>query len=91
MNNTNNYSAAKAMSNSISAMENSCMIGNTTANDAVCNDKVEINKENRMDKENTKSAGISHPAANNKTALGGCVIWREGVYGNAIFNNTITD
>lgn len=59
----NNYSAAKAMSDSISAMENSCMIGNTTANDAVCNDEVDINKENRMDKENTKSAGVSHPAA----------------------------
>lgn len=60
----NNYSAAKAMSNSISAMENSNMISTATANDAVCNDKVEINKENRMDKENTKSAGVSHPAAN---------------------------
>lgn len=60
----NDYSAAKAMSDSISAMENSCMIGNTTANDAVCNDEVDINKENRMDKENTKSAGVSHPAAN---------------------------
>jgi hypothetical protein len=59
----NNYSAAKAMSNSISAMENSNMISTATANDAVCNDKVEINKENRMDKENTKSAGVSHPAA----------------------------
>lgn len=63
MKNTNNYSAVKAMSDSISAMENSCMIGNTTANDAVCNDEVDINKENRMDKENTKSAGVSHPAA----------------------------
>lgn len=60
----NDYSAAKAMSDSISAMENSRMIGNTTANDAVCNDEVEINKENRMDKENMMSAGISHPAAN---------------------------
>ena len=59
----NNYSAAKAMSNSISAMENSNMISTATANDAVCNDKVEINKENRMDKKNTKSAGVSHPAA----------------------------
>lgn len=38
-----------------------------------------------------KCAGEPHPAANNKTALGGCVIWREGAYGNAIFNNTITD
>lgn len=60
----NNYTAAKAMSDSISAMENSNMISTATANDAVCNDEVVINKENSMDKENTKSAGVSHPAAN---------------------------
>lgn len=50
--------------NSTSAMENSNMISTATANDAVCNDEVVINKENSMDKEDTKSAGISHPAAN---------------------------
>lgn len=50
--------------NSTSAVENSNMISTATANDAVCNDGVEINKENRMDKENMMSAGISHPAAN---------------------------
>ena len=60
----NNYTAAKAMSDSISAMENSNMISTATANDAVCNDEVVINKENSMDKEDTKSAGVSHPAAN---------------------------
>ena len=53
----NNYSAAKAMSDSISAMENSCMIGNTTANDAVCNDEVEINKENQM---SAKITALNH-------------------------------
>lgn len=62
--NNNNYTAAKAMSDSISAMENSNMISTATANDVVCNDEVEIKKENSMDKEDTKSAGISHPAAN---------------------------
>lgn len=51
------YSAAKAMSDSISAMENSCMIGNTTANDAVCNDEVEINKENQM---SAKISALNH-------------------------------
>ena len=50
--------------NSTSAVENSNMISTATANDAVCNDEVEINKENRMDKENMMSAGIFHPAAN---------------------------
>ena len=50
--------------NSTSAVENSNMISTATANDAVCNDEVEINKENRMDKENTKSAGAFPPAAN---------------------------
>ena len=42
--------------NSTSAVENSNMISTATANDVVCNDEV--------DKEDTKSAGISHPAAN---------------------------
>lgn len=46
MKNINNYSAAKAMSDSISAMENSCMIGNTTANDADFNENVaSLNEE----------------------------------------------
>lgn len=53
----NDYSAAKAMSDIISAMENSCMIGNTTANDAVCNDEVEINKENQM---SAKISALNH-------------------------------
>ena len=49
--------------NSTFAVENSNMISTATANDAVCNDEVVINKENRMQKNNTKSAGVSHPAA----------------------------
>ena len=48
--------------NSTSAVENSNMISTATANDAVCNDEVEINKENLMKKENTKSAGAFPPA-----------------------------
>ena len=48
--------------NSTSDVENSNMISTATANDAVCNDKVEINKENLMKKENTKSAGAFPPA-----------------------------
>ena len=53
----NNYSAAKAMSDIISAMENSNMISTATANDAVCNDEVEINKENQM---SAKISALNH-------------------------------
>ena len=52
--------------NSTSDVENSNMISTATANDAVCNDEVVINKENRMQKNNTKSAGVSHPATDNR-------------------------
>lgn len=50
--------------NSTSTVENSNMISTATANDVVCNEKVESNNKKRMQKANTKSAGISHPAAN---------------------------
>lgn len=50
--------------NSTSTVENSNMISNATANDVVCNEKVESNNEKRMKKANTKSAGAFPPAAN---------------------------
>lgn len=43
--------------NSTSAVENSNMISTATANDAVCNDKVEINKENQM---SAKISALNH-------------------------------
>lgn len=45
------------MSDIISAMENSNMISTATANDAVCNDEVEINKENQM---SAKISALNH-------------------------------